>query len=723
MTVSRHLSVVLLVASCVGLPSIHAEDLPDSRPLFPAVGEVGEPYKRWRIPILVVAPDSSLLAMCEGRVDGGGANGNIDLILKRSTDSGKTWGPEELIMDGGKDTLVNFCPVVDRSTGVIWLVYARNVGSDNEERIVAGEGASGRVFITHSRDSGRTWAKPVEMTDRLTRPGWTWVGGSPAAGIQLKSGRLLVPAYHAVLPNGDAPATYESHMIYSDDHGKTWQLGETVASGTNECVVAERRDGSIYYSARALRLDSSRPFPAQFRGWRKAADSSDGGKTWNNLRTETSLVDDPCQGFLHAMPNTTKPTWIFTQPGGPRRRNLVARVSFDEGRTWPGFRRLVRGDSGYSSAITMPDGRIGCLYEIWDLERRTTVIRFMAFSQDWLFDTSVAGALPKVEVKAIRKIEGSGADHNAFTDLIRFKDKLYLTFRKSDIGHGVYPDSKIMVMSSDDGRDWSLVHSFSVPDRDVRDPHFMIFKDRLFIYSGTWDARPLIKNKFELNDHIGVAVATDDGKTWTDPKMLEGTHGHYIWRAVSVGDHAYLCARRVRNFVRTTSRPQRAHRTESVLLTSDDGWVWKYHATVQPNYGDETAWMLEDDGSLLGVARSGYGPAQAVRSVPPFKKFERFSLDRPIGGPLLARWNGHNLVGGRNTLHGKRVCALYWMVDETLYPILELRSGGDTSYPGFVQLDENRALVSYYSSHENMPRQPGKEPPSSIFVAELQMRR
>lgn len=696
---------------------------PPSKPLFPAEGEDGLPYKRWRIPCLLVAPDDSLLAICEGRVDGGGATGNIDLILKRSLDSGQTWGEEEVIVDMGEDTALNFCPVIDKTNGVIWIVFAKNSGSDSEREIINGEGTPARIFMTHSKDSGRTWADPADLTDTLTREDWTWGGGAPGAGIQLTSGRLLIPAYHAVLPPSGQP-DYQSHMIYSDDHGESWKLGETVGPHTNECVVAERGDGTIYYNSRGLNLDSTRPFPAQIRGWRKVAESGDGGVTWTNFREERALIDDPCQGNLHVLANRGEgnPVWVFTHPSGPGRRNLAARISFDEGRTWPGFRRITLGDTEYSSLTTMPNGKIGCLFDVWDMEKRSNVIRFTQFSVDWLLDDSTAQQLPKVELKEVRKIEGAGEDHNAFTDMIQFRGRIFLAFRKSEIGHGVYPDSEIIVKASDDeGKTWTEIHRFSVPDRDVRDPHFLIFKDQLFVYSGSWDARPLIKNSFEMNDHIGVAVATTDGETWTEPRMLEGTHGHYIWRAVADGDTAYLCSRRVRNFVRTKTRPQRDHLTEQALLLSEDGWVWKFHALVQPDYGDETAYLLEDDGSLLGIARSTIGPAQIVRSKPPFTKFQTLNLDRPLGGPLLKKWNEHYLVGGRNTLDGKRECALYWLAEEGLYPMLTLPSGGDCSYPGFVQLDGRRALVSYYSSHEDYPAKPGREPPSSVFVAEIEL--
>ena len=488
--------------------------------------------------------------------------------------------------------------------------------------------------------------------------------------------------------------------------------------------MAERRDGTLYYNSRSQNFDNAQPTPSRIQGWRTIAESDDQGVTWKNVKKENALYDAPCQGFLHVLPDRggQKPVWIFTHPAGPHRQNLVARISYDDGKTWPGFRRLHSHSSEYSSLTTMPNGKLGCLFEIWDHERRTHVIRFTQFPKEWLLEDPVADQLPKVQLKQVRKVEGVGEDHNAFTDLVRFKGKIYLAFRKSEIGHGVYPDSQIIIRSSEDeGMTWLDVYRFSIPDRDTRDPHFLIFKEKLFVYTGTWDARPLLKNQFQLNDHVGYAVATIDGKTWTPPRLLEGTHGHYIWRAATNEKQAYLCARRVKDYVRTTTRAQRAHLTEQVLLTSEEGWVWKHHAMVQPDYGNETAYRIEEDGTLWGVARTGYGPAQLIRSSPPYQRFQRMALDRPMGGPMLAKWNDLYITGGRNTLYGKRVCALYWLAEDRLHPILELPSGGDCSYPGFVQLDENRALISYYSSHEGYPRKPGREPPSSIFVAELEL--
>lgn len=695
--------------------SATAAEFPHERYVFRS-GEGG--YPRYRIPALLTAPDQSLLAFCEGRKDGGGLRGNIDLILRRSTDNGQTWNPIELIGDDDANTLGNPCPVIDQSTGTIWLGFTRSLGSDLENEIVAGTSRERtRVLITHSKDSGKTWAKPVDLTSRLRKDNWAWYGTGPGIGIQLDNGRLVIPSYHSVLPSGD----YESHMIYSDDHGRTWELGGTVGGNTSECHVGQRTDGSLYVTARTLRHTQLRTTSV----------STDHGESWSKPALASRIYDPPCQASLLVVPGSArrfdrdKPVWLYAHPAGPGRRCLTVRVSYDEGRSWSHARQISTGDNQYSSMTLMPNGQVGCLFESW--RDKNYQILFTQFDLDWLLGTqsrsaAVAKTLPKVKVRSVRKIVGAGEDHNAFTDLCRFQNRYYLAFRKCPIGHGVYASSSIVIMASDDGRAWEQVHTFSVPNRDTRDPHFLKFQDRLFVYTGTWDCQPVVKDRFELNDHLGFATWTSDGKTWSDPQMLEGTHGHYIWRAATDGKRAYLCGRRKRHFARTDTRPDRDRLMECAILVSDDGLNWKHHGMMQPEYGNETAFQFQPDGTILGVARVGGGlPAQVLRSQPPWTTFTRVDLDRPIGGPLLARWNGHSLVGGRNTLAGKRVCALYWLADDTLHPIVELPSGGDTSYPGFVQLDDRRALVSYYSSHEGFPAQPGKQTPSSIFIAELEM--
>ena len=337
---------------------------------------------------------------------------------------------------------------------------------------------------------------------------------------------------------------------------------------------------------------------------------------------------------------------------------------------------------------------------------------------------------PEVRVSNIRRAFHNG-QHNAFTDLCRFGDRYYLTFRSCPDGHGVHPSSSIIVLASDDGDSWQQVHRFRVEKRDTRDPHFLIFRDKLFVYTGTWYCGDSSPEQYDMNRHLGYAVWSEDGRTWSDPVLLEGTYGHYVWRAASFADKAYLCARRKRDFAETHSREERDPAVESAMLVSDDGLVWHKVALFQERFGDETAFLFEPDGSVLAVARSGGGRnAQVCRSRPPYDTWQRQDLDRYIGGPLLAKWKGRYLVGGRKTLSGPAKTALYWLADDRLHEFAELPSGGDNSYPGFVELSESvrgadpteaspgRALVSWYSSHEKDSQ---GQTTTAIYLAELEM--
>ncbi|MBN2311811.1 MAG: exo-alpha-sialidase, partial [Candidatus Hydrogenedentes bacterium] len=177
-----------------------AARLPEQAPLFVA-GQDG--YHTYRIPAILVSKKGTILAFCEGRKNSGADHGDIDLVLKRSFDNGATWGPMQKVWDDGENTIGNPCPVVDQSTGTIWLPFCWN---------------NDRVFVTRSDDDGATWAEPVEITDSVKPDSWGWYATGPVHGIQLASGRLLIPCDHRV----KGVEINTSHVIYSDDHGATW---------------------------------------------------------------------------------------------------------------------------------------------------------------------------------------------------------------------------------------------------------------------------------------------------------------------------------------------------------------------------------------------------------------------------------------------------------------------------------------------------------------------
>ncbi len=305
--------------------------------------------------------------------------------------------------------------------------------------------------------------------------------------------------------------------------------------------------------------------------------------------------------------------------------------------------------------------------------------------------------LPKVKLVNVNRIFYNG-EHNAFTDLIRFNGKFYLTFRSCPDGHGISDKSSILILSSQDGNKWNEVYRFHVEGRDTRDPHFVIFKKKLFVYSGTWYAKKDAgTGAYNMNKQLGYAVYSRDGRNWTEPVMLEGTYGHYIWRAAALGEKAYLCGRRYRIFAETRDETI----IESVMLESDDGLIWKKRALFQKKNGDETAFVFETDGKVTAVARRGRGNAELCISAWPYTEWQRTDLGRYIGGPLLTKWGARYVAGGRKQTKDSYVTSLYWLVNGQLHEFITFPSGGgDTSYPGFVALNQDEALVSYYSSHE-----------------------
>ncbi|WP_372899225.1 hypothetical protein, partial [Stieleria sp.] len=129
--------------------------------------------------------------------------------------------------------------------------------------------------------------------------------------------------------------------------------------------------------------------------------------------------------------------------------------------------------------------------------------------------SSHADGPPQVNVTNIRRVFHNG-EHNAFTDLVRFRGKYYLTFRSCPDGHMVHPTASVIILASDDAKEWHQVHQFSVRHRDTRDPHFLVFQDKLFVYTGTWYSgeTTIPVSDYDLNMHLGYAAWSEDGRNW-----------------------------------------------------------------------------------------------------------------------------------------------------------------------------------------------------------------
>ncbi|MBI2480906.1 MAG: exo-alpha-sialidase [Planctomycetia bacterium] len=245
-------------------------------------GEGG--YHTFRIPSLLTTSQGTLLAFCEGRKDSRSDRGDINLLVRRSTDNGETWSAPQVIWDDSVNTCGNPCAVVDRDTGTVWLLSTWNRGSDAEKDIIKQTSAdTRRVFVLSSSDDGRTWSRSREITTDVKQANWTWYATGPGCGIQIQhgpdKGRLVIPCEHIEA----GTEHYYSHVIYSDDHGKTWQLGgRTPQHQVNECEVVELSNGRLMLNMRNYDRSAKS---------RQVALSDDGGLTWRSQGFVSTLIE------------------------------------------------------------------------------------------------------------------------------------------------------------------------------------------------------------------------------------------------------------------------------------------------------------------------------------------------------------------------------------------------------------------------------------------------
>ncbi len=338
-----------------------------------------EGYSIFRIPTLIVAPDGTLLAFCEGR-SSISDSGYIEIVLKRSSDGGATWSPLQVVASDTPNAIGSPCPVVNPTTGEILLLMTGSYNEDTEYDIANGTArGTARVYISKSSDNGVSWFDYVDITDSTKLKTWGAYATGPGIGIQLNSGRLIIPCHHNVVPN----TTNESHLIYSDDQGATWEIGGTLSPYLNESQVVELVDGSVMINMRNDYGVSNN---------RKIAMSTDGGLNWSNVVSDPTLIEPQCQASIlrysrqdrDGQPNLL----LFSNPASTQREKMTVRISYDEGKTWPVSKLIYGGAAAYSCLTVLPDKTIGCLYERGvdgaapgDAYARIT---FANFSLDWI---------------------------------------------------------------------------------------------------------------------------------------------------------------------------------------------------------------------------------------------------------------------------------------------------------------------------------------------------
>ena len=318
----------------------------------------------FRIPAIVTAPNGDLIAAIDERVPNCGdlnRSGDINIVVRRSADNGKTWS--------GIETVVNFplglsasdpSMIVDRDTKEIILFY--NYMDYEKERDIY------YLHVVKSKDNGKTWSKPEDITKQIAKPEWhkDFKFITSGRGIQTKDGKLL----HTLVNLSKG-----LFIFGSDDHGKTWYFIDTPIKPADESKIIELADGTWMVNARV-----------NTGGMRYVHTSSDEGKTWNS-RPEPKLIDPGCNAsiirYTAKADGYNKNRILFSNAKMEKgRMNLTIRVSYDEGQTWTEGKTIYGGGTAYSSIKKKKNGDIGVFFEKDDYKENT----FVSFSLKWLTD-------------------------------------------------------------------------------------------------------------------------------------------------------------------------------------------------------------------------------------------------------------------------------------------------------------------------------------------------
>lgn len=325
-------------------------------------------YEFYRIPALL-KEGSRLYAFSEGRKNDVSDNGQIDIVMKISTDFGKSWGPLIQVTDMNGQSCQNPTPVyIHHEKKILLLFTKRTVATDTEGAIRNGtsEGYVG-AYTTSSQDHGITWSPVKEITDQVKLKSWRWYAFGPGGAIVLQKedenqGRIVIPANHSI-DGGSGNEYLGSHAIFSDDHGKSWQIGAVDSQGMgsvnpNELTVIETSRGTLYFNARN---QNNQP---DSLGNRAITYSRDGGLTFVRKFFHEPQMITP---VVHASLTRLKDRILFLAPSNlQERKNFAVWISDDETLTWSSPYLIQEGWAAYSSSVNLKGNEAGILFETGD---------------------------------------------------------------------------------------------------------------------------------------------------------------------------------------------------------------------------------------------------------------------------------------------------------------------------------------------------------------------
>lgn len=326
----------------------------------------------YRIPALTTTPKGTLLCVYDMRRRmGRDLQEDIDIGLSRSTDGGQSWEAARVIMDmgkyGGLPEEQNGCSdpgiIVDQKTGEIFCFAVWMHGNPGKHQWTGDGSAPGyeigkaaQILMVTSKDDGRTWTKPINLTRKLKPAEWWLFAPSPQQGINLADGTLVMP-----VQGRDAKGVEFSTIMTSRDHGATWTVGVPAYSGGSECQAVQLGDGSLMLNMRN-----------EHERFRAVYVTKDLGKSWQPHPTNRKMLIEPnCNGSLLRVDYTDagakKQVLLFSNPHTQKgRTHQTIQVSFDDGRTWPAAHHLLLDEgrgAGYPSLTRVDDRHVGIVYE------------------------------------------------------------------------------------------------------------------------------------------------------------------------------------------------------------------------------------------------------------------------------------------------------------------------------------------------------------------------
>ena len=351
-----------------------------------------------------------MLAFCEGRKHASGDSGDIDLLLRRSLDGGKTWGKTQVVWDDGPNTCGNPCPVIDARTDTIWLLLTHNLGTDSEASD-RGRDQQGNAHGLGDQEPGRR--RDLERAGRdhqgrearRTGPG---TPPGPGVGIQLRSGRLVVPCDNMVAGS----KVQQSHVILSDDGGKTWRIGGVVGPQCDECQVVELADGRLMLNIRSYRGDHRRLVAISTRRRRDVLSSRRGRRT-----RRAGLPGE------HPEPHDAPRRRPLLQPGQHEARADDRATQHRRGQDLArSSRSCTRARPPIRAWPMLKGGELACLYERGRKGAYET-ITLARFSRDWLTGSETASTRRRIlynldgdSCMFLKKgSKGPGGDHDGRT--------------------------------------------------------------------------------------------------------------------------------------------------------------------------------------------------------------------------------------------------------------------------------------------------------------------